>query len=403
MRLPLALLIVLTLASPRFAPPALAQFGPAGPPAVGVVVAARRPVIESNSFVGRVQATDKVDIIARVSAFIAERSFVEGAEVAEGDLLYRLERGPFEADMLAKQATVAQNQALLRNATIKVGRAQNLLSSPAGNISSVDDSETTRASQAAQLLAAQAQLKQSQINLAYTEIRAPFAGRVARTTVTTGNVVGPSTGALTTVVSQDPMYVVFPVSVRAALDLRNRYADKGGFGAVVVRVTLPDGSKYAQVGRLDYVDPSVAANTDTLNLRARLPNPLRPGTKPGEPGNRDLVDGSFVTVSVEGVTPVQALAIPRSAVLSDQQGSFVYAVDGEKKIIVKRIQLGQSTPDTAVVLQGLAEGDSVVVEGVQRIRPGIVVNPAPAGAAPGVPLGVPLGVSPGAPPAAPRG
>jgi membrane fusion protein (multidrug efflux system) len=390
MRAPLALVAVLAVAvlaavSASLIAPAAAQPGPPGPPAVGVITAARRPVIETNSFVGRIQAIDKVDIVARVTAFIAERAFQEGTEVAEGDLLYRLERGPFEADVQAKQAAVAQNQALLRNATIKVGRAQTLLSSPAGSVSSVDDSEASRASQAAQMLAAQAQLKQSQINLAYTEIRAPVAGRVAKTTVTTGNVVGPSTGALTTVVSQDPMYVLFPVSLRTALDLRNRYADKGGFSAVVIRLLLPDGTKYPLTGKLDYIDPSVAPNTDTVNLRARIANPLRAGTKPNEPGNRELIDGSFVTVSVEGVAPVQALAIPRSAVLSDQQGSFVYTVDAEKKIAIKRIQLGQSTPETAAVLQGLAEGDSVVVEGLQRVRPGIVVNPGPAGVAPGVP------------------
>lgn len=374
-----------------FTAPAAAQFGPGGPPAVGVVTVQKRPVIETNEFVGRVQATDKVDIIARVTAFIEERAFTEGAEVEKGALLYRLERGPFEADMQAKQAAVQQNQALVRNANINLGRAESLLSTPAGQRSTVDDRQATAASQAAQLLAAQAQLRLSQINLDYTEIRAPVAGKIARSMVAAGNVVGPNSGALTTVVSQDPMYVIFPVSLRTALDLRNRYADKGGFAAVVIRVKLPDGTRYAQTGKLDYIDPSVAANTDTVNLRARMPNPLRPGTKPGEPGNRELVDGSFVTVTVEGVQPVQALAIPRSAVLSDQQGNFVYIVDGEKKVQLRRIQLGQSTPDTAVILSGIAEGDSVIVEGLQRVRPGAVVNPGPAGAAPGVPPAAPRG------------
>jgi len=371
--------------------PAAAQFGPGGPPAVGVVTVQKRPVIETNAFVGRVQATDKVDIIPRVTAFIEERAFTEGAEVEKGALLYRLERGPFEADMQAKQATVQQATALLRNATIVLGRANALLNGPAGQRSNVDDAEAQRASQAALLLAAQAQLRQSQINLDYTEIKAPVSGKIARSTVAAGNVVSPTSGALTTVVSQDPMNVIFPVSLRTALDLRNRYADKGGFSAVVVRVTLPDGTRYAQTGKLDYIDPSVAANTDTVNLRARVPNPLRPGTKPGEPGNRELVDGSFVSVSVEGVQPVQALAIPRASVLSDQQGNFDYIVDGEKKVQLRRIQLGQSTPDTAVILSGVAEGDSVIVDGLQRVRPGAVVNPGPAGATPGVPPTAPRG------------
>jgi membrane fusion protein (multidrug efflux system) len=349
---------------------------------VGVVTAAKRPVVETSNFVGRVQAVDKVDIVARVTAFIAERSFAEGAEVEKGALLYRLERAPFEADLAAKQAAVQQNIALLRNATITLGRAQSLLNTPAGQRSTVDDRQASEASQAAQLMAAQAQLKASQINLDYTEIRAPIAGKIARSAVSVGNVVGPGSGPLTTVVSQDPMYVVFPIALRAALDLRNRYADKGGFSAVVIRISLPDGHQYALPGKLDYVDPSVQLNTDTVNLRAVFPNPLRAGAKPGEPGNRELVDGSFVTVALEGVQPVEALSIPRAAVLSDQQGSFVYIVDGDKKAQIRRIQLGQSTPSTAVILQGLSEGDTVISEGLQRVRPGSPVNPAPAAAGP---------------------
>ncbi len=362
--------------------PAWAQGGPPGPPAVGVIVAKKGPVFETSRFVGRVQATDKVDIVARVTAFIAERLFAEGAEVTKGELLYRLERGPFEADLAAKQAAVQQNAALLRNATITLGRSRTLLNTPAGQRSTVDDNEASQASAAAQLLAAQAQLKASQINLDYTEIRAPVTGKIARSTVSVGNVVGPTSGALTTVVSQDPMYVLFPISVREALDLRNRYADKGGFAAVVVHVTLPDGTDYAPTGRLDYVDPSVSASTDTVNLRAILPNPLRPGAKAGEPGNRDLIDGSFVTVTLEGAQPIQALSLPRAAVLSDQQGDFVYIVDSEKKAQIRRIRMGQNTPSTAVVVSGLNEGDTVIVDGLQRVRPGAPVNPGAPAAAP---------------------
>lgn len=364
------------------AAPVAAQFGPGGPPAVGVVTVTKRPVLETSAFVGRIQAVDKVDIIARVTAFIAERAFTEGAEVEKGALLYRLERGPFEADLLAKQAAVQQNMALLRNASITLGRAQSLLNTPAGQRSTVDDREAAQASQAALLLGAQAQLKQSQINLDYTEIRAPFAGKLAKSTVTTGNVVGPTSGALTTIVSQDPMYVIFPVSLRAALDLRNRYADKGGFAALKVLLKLPDGQEYKLAGKLDYVDPSVAIATDTVNLRAVVPNPLRTGAKLGDAGNRDLIDGSFVSVTLEGVEPVQALAIPRAAVLSDQQGTYVYIVDADKKAQIRRVRLGQSTLETAVVLGGLSEGESVISEGIQRVRPGTAVNPGPAGPQP---------------------
>jgi membrane fusion protein (multidrug efflux system) len=360
-----------------FAAPAHAQFGPGGPPVVGVVKVQKQSVTEASDFVGRVQATDRVDIVARVTAFIEQQLFTEGAEVHQGDLLYRLERPPFEADLQAKQATVAQEQALLRNAVITLNRAQTLLNTPAGQRSTVDDALAQQASLAAQVQLAQAQLKSSQINLDYTEIHAPISGKIGRTALTVGNVVSPGTGALVTIVSQDPMYVLFPVSVRAALDLRDHYADKGGFGGIRVKLRLPQGGIYGQSGQLDYVDPSVATNTDTLMLRARFPNPLGTADKSGF---RELVDGEFVSVIVEGVKPILALGIPRASVLTDQQGNYVYVVGADNKVEQRRISLGQSTPRIAVILDGLKEGETVVTDGVQRVRPGIAVNPMPAAA-----------------------
>ena len=375
----LALLLCLLAA------PALAQPGPGGPPAVGVAQATRRPVIETSEFVGRIQAVNRVDLVARVTAFLMERRFTEGAEVHAGDVLYKLERTPFEAQVAGQAAQVAQAEAVLQGSQLSLGRAEALLNTPAGQRSRVDDALAQQRSQAAQLAGAQAQLRLAQNNLDYTEIKAPIDGKISRTSVTEGNVVGPSSGILAAIVSQDPMYVLFPVSVRAALDLRDRYADKGGYSAVTIKLRLPNGQAYDQEGRLDYIDPTVTANTDTLTFRARIPNPLRPGFKAGEAGGRNLSDGEFVTVTLQGVEPVQALAIPRAAVLSDQQGSYVWVVGDGNKAEQRRIQLGQSTPDTAVVSSGLKEGESVVVDGVQRVRPGVVVNPAPAGTGPQMP------------------
>jgi membrane fusion protein (multidrug efflux system) len=229
----------------------------------------------------------------------------------------------------------------------------------------------------------QAQLRASMINLGYTEIRAPIAGKIGRTSLAVGNVVTPGSGPLATIVSQDPMYVTFPISVRAALELRDRYASAGGFAAVQVKLQLADGTMYDQIGKLDYADPSVAEGTDTLTLRASIANPLLPGARPDTPGNRPLLDGEFVTVLLEGVTPVSALAIPRAAVLSDQRGSYVYVVAAGNKVEQRRIELGQSTPALAMVTDGLKAGEQVVADGIQRVRPGIVVNPAPAAGEPG--------------------
>ena len=365
--------------------PALAQPGPAAPPAVGVAQAQKRPIIETSEFVGRIQAVSRVDLVARVTAFIQERRFTEGSEVHTGDVLYRLERAPFEAQVAQQAAAVATANAVLAGGNLVLGRAEALLNGPAGQRSLVDDARATQKSQAAQLVGAQAQLRLAQVNLDYTEIKSPIDGKISRTAVTEGNVVGPSSGTLATIVSQDPMYVLFPISVRAALDVRDRYAEKGGFNAVTVKLKLPNGKIYDQAGTLDYVDPSVAANTDTLTLRARIPNPVRPGSTAGGPGDRELSDGEFVTVSLEGVEPVSQLAIPRAAVLSDQQGSYVWVVGDGNKAEQRRIQLGQSTPGTAVISAGLKEGETVVVDGIQRVRPGAVVDPAPVSAGPAVP------------------
>lgn len=360
-----------------YAATAAAQM-PAGPPAVGVTRAARQQLTQTDEFIGRIQAVGQVALVARVSAFLEKRLFVEGAEVKKGDLLYQLERPPFAAQVDATKASVAQLEAQHKNAQLTLDRAQYLLKTVAGQQSTVDADLAAERALAAQIDGAKAQQQQAEINLGYTEIRAPIDGKISSTAVTEGNVVSPTSGTLATLVSQDPMYVVFPISTRAALDLRRRYAAKGGFSAVVIKLRLPNGRIYAQDGKLEYVSPTIAQNTDTIVLRGIIPNPVLPGMKAGMPGSRELIDGEFVTVLLEGVQPIAVLAIPRAAVLADQQGEFVYVVDAQNKAQQRRIQLGQSTPSTAVVTSGLKEGELVVVEGLQRVRPGAAVLPAPA-------------------------
>src|SRR6202050_4342162 len=219
---------------------ARAQLAPAGPPAVGGVEATKRPVTETSECVGRIEAPNRVSVVARVTAFLEKRLFNEGAEVKTGELLYQLERGPFEADLATKQATVEQLQATLVNAKLTTDRARTLLGGPAGQQSTYDAAIANQRSFEAQVQAAQAQVQISQINLDYTEIHSPIDGKIGRTAVTEGNVVNPSSGTLTTIVSQDPMYVVFPVSLRAGLELRDRYGPQGGLEAVLIRLRLPN-------------------------------------------------------------------------------------------------------------------------------------------------------------------
>jgi membrane fusion protein (multidrug efflux system) len=362
--------LVLAAVSFAWLAPAWAQQAPP-PPAVGVAKVERRPITETSEFLGRIQAINRVDLSARVTAFLDKRLFTEGSEVRQGDLLYRLEQGPFEADMQAKRAAIQQVEAQLRNANLTLDRARELLRTTAGTQAAVDAAEANQQALSAQLLAAQAQLRQSEINFAYTEIHAPIDGKIGRTTTTEGNVVGPSSGVLSTIVSQDPMFVVFSVPSRTALDLRQKIVGGGGFDAVKIRVKLPDGRLYGQTGKLDFMNNSVTGGTDTLLLRP----------------NWELIDAEFVNVLLEGAQPIEMLAIPRAAVLTDQSGDYVFVVDAQGKAQRQGVKLGQTTPTSAAVSSGLQEGQLVIVEGVQRVQPGRAVSAGPAASAVGAPTG----------------
>jgi len=365
--------------------PAWAQQMP--PPAVGVVKVERRPITETSEFLGRIQAINRVDLSARVTAFLEKRLFTEGSEVKQGDLLYRLEQGPFEADVQAKQAAIKQVEAQLRNADVTLSRAKELLRTTAGTQAAVDAAEASQQALAAQSLAAQAQLRQSEINLDYTEIHAPIDGKIGRTATTEGNVVSPSSGVLSTIVSQDPMYVVFSIPSRTALELRQKIDSGGGFDVVKIRVKLPDGRLYGPIGKLDFVNNSVTSGTDTLLLRAVIANPSIPGPSVTMSPNRELIDAEFVNVLLEGAQPIEMLAVPRAAVLTDQSGDYVYVVDAQGKAQRQGVKLGQTTPTSAAVLSGLQEGQLVIVEGLQRVQPGRAVSPGPAASAVGAPTG----------------
>lgn len=361
--------------------PALAQQPGGGPPAVGVVAATRQPVTQSSEYIGRIQATNRVNLVARVAAFLDEVLFTEGTEVKKGQLLYRLEQGPFRADVQAKEASVAQFKAQLQNADIVLGRGQALLKTPAGQQAQVDLATANQLALKAQVLAAEAQLDQARINLAYTEIRAPIDGKIGRTAITAGNYVNPGSGTLVSIVSQDPMYVIFAVPTRTVIELQQRSGGK--VDGLVIRIRLPDGSLYDQTGKLDFIDNSVTGNTDTMVLRGVVPNP-----------KRRLVDGQLVMAVLLDAEPTQAIAVPRAAVLADQEGDYVFVVTKDNKAEKRRVKLGQSTPALASIVTGLVDGETVVVDGIQRVRPGQVVSPGPAAPQVQPPAGASVGAAP---------
>lgn len=351
--------------------------GATATPPVAYISVAPQPVYAERSYVARIQSPQIVALNARVTGYLQAQDFKDGDTVTEGQLLYVIEQPPYQAAVAQAQAAVEQAQAQSHNANLTLGRAQALLNTPAGLPSSVDASRAAATSGAAQIASAQAQLQTAQINLGYTEIRSPIAGRISATNVDVGNVVGPSTGPLATVVSEDPVYVVFSVPVPDALKLRDEAAS-GGFGAVVVLVTLPDGSTYGHTASIDFVNNQITPSTDTLTLRATIANPPIAGMNSADTGQRELQDGEFVNVVLRDRQPQQQITVPQQAVIADQLGSYVLVI-GPNNIAQRRdVTTGQTTPQSVAILTGLNPGDHVVVEGVQRVHPGAKVSAQPA-------------------------
>jgi membrane fusion protein, multidrug efflux system len=343
------------------------------PPAVTVAPVAAADVRPQSEFVGRVKAVDKVDLRARVNGFLEKRLFEEGQEVKAGDLLYLIEQPPYQATVEERQAELASAEAKKAYTAAQLKRGEELVKN--GNIpkSEVDIRRADDLSAAAQIQGAQAALEQAQINYGYTEIHAPIDGKIGQTTYTIGNLVGPDSGVLATIVSQDPIYVTFPVSaaiiVQAQKEAGGTLPDPSKF---VVRIKLPDGSVYQHPGKIDFLDNQVAQGTDTLTARAVFPNP-----------ERLLVDGQFVTVTVETGEPVTALVVPQGAVQVDQAGSYVLVVGGDQKVEQRRVTLGANQGADVVVQNGLKQGERIIVAGIQKVRPGMQVaaneaQPAPA-------------------------
>jgi membrane fusion protein (multidrug efflux system) len=343
---------------------------PAGAPtpAVTVVAVESRDITPSFTFTGRIEAIDKVDLRARVQGFLEKRLFEEGAEVHAGDLMYVIEKAPYEAEVQTVQATIERAQATLDLALIEQRRQEQLVKRQAA-AQAVLDQATAKASEArADLRRQQAALAQAELDLGYTDIQAPISGRVGRSAFSVGNFLGPDSGTLATVVSQDPMYVTFPVTVRQLLAIRSE-SEKSRRDPrdVAVKVRLSDGSLYPEVGRINFVDVQVSPGTDTLSIRATMANP-----------DRLLVDGALVSVVVETAEPQTALVIPQAAVQIDQAGRFVLKLDADNKVEVQRITIKGEEGAFYVVAEGLKEGDRVITEGLQKVRPGMVVSPSEA-------------------------
>ena len=344
------------------APASLAQ-EQAAAPVVSVQAVEKREVPNVSEFIGRIQAVERVDIQVRVTGTLLKPQFKEGDRVEPGQLLYEIDPAPFQADTNAKEAQLASAKASAVNAELNNARAQELARTQAGSRATADTREAELAQANAGVQIAQANLEMSRITLGYTRITAPISGRIGRTAITEGNIVSPASGPLTTIVKDDQVWAVFAPSQREVL----AYNKAAYTQPPVVHLKLADGSIYPGTGTIDYIDNTADSNTDSQVLRATLDNP-----------DRLLVDGQTIRVQVEQPADAPVLVIPQVALAADQSGTFVLIVDGDNKVATKYITTGPQRDGFAVVTQGLNEGDRVIVQGAQRVRNGMVVNPQQA-------------------------
>jgi membrane fusion protein (multidrug efflux system) len=384
-RAAMALLLAAALAAGCDDKPAAPAAGAAAPPTVLVARVERQAVTQGAEFIGRIQALERVDIRARVTGFLRERTFREGQPVNAGELIFLIEQEPFKAELDIRQAQVEGAEAALNNANFQVARGRELVRSNSIPQATLDQRVADQLIAAAQVASAKAALEQARIQYEYTQIVTPIAGRIGLATLTPGNVVGPDSGVLTTVVREDEVKVMFPVSQRQILTLR-RAEQAQGAQALRVRVRLPDGTMLEQFGAISFINVTTDPSTDSTLVQATVPNP-----------NRFLNDGQVVGVVVELEQPRQALVMPDSAVLLDQAGAFVMVVGPGNRVEQKRVKVSPGRGGQAVVEEGLDQGAIVIVEGAQRARPGepVVPRPMPAGPAQG-----PLGTGSPAPAAA---
>jgi membrane fusion protein (multidrug efflux system) len=347
-----------------FCLPADAQQGAPSAVPVGTVSAERKPIAQSLDFVGRVEAVNRVEIKARVTGYLEAVLFKEGDLIKEGDPLYRIEKGLFQAAVEQAQGALERSKASKVLTVVQLQRAETLLKTNAGTAVARDQAQAADQQADGQIMTDEANLSTAKINLGYTDIVAPISGKIGRTNVTKGNVIGPDSGSLTMIVSQDPMYVTFPVSQREFLRAQEagRQVD---IKNIKVQLRFADGSIYKQEGQINFVDVTVDRTTDTVLVRATFANP-----------SGGLIDGQLVRVALESGKPEEKVVIPQAALIADQEGIYVFVVE-DGKAAIKRVKTGGENGTGVVIDQGLSGGEQVIVEGLQGVRAGVPVRASP--------------------------
>lgn len=345
------------------------------PPEVGVIAAHAQSVPLTRDLVGRLASTRVGEVRARVDGVLLKRVYTEGTDVTQGQVLFLIDPAELEAALHAQEAALAKAQADAANAALISKRYRGLAKK---NLISSQDLDTAMANERttqAVVKQSQANVEKARLDLGYATVTAPIAGRAGRAMVTEGALVGQGEATLLTTVEQiDPIFVNFSQSVSDLLQLQQVAGSKLDVssgkianGESKVEITLADGTPYPHPGTLDFSDLAVNPNTGTVSLRAVVPNP-----------ERSLLPGMFVNLHLTLGHLDHAYLLPQSAVLRDHAGAYVYVVDGSGKVEVQRVETHGMTRTDWIVTGKLADGAQVIVDGVQKVRPGAMAKIVPA-------------------------
>lgn len=345
--------------------------GPPPPPEVGIVTIAPTRLALKTELPGRIEASRVAEVRARVPGIVLKRLFEEGSTVKAGQVLFKIDPAPLQATFSSSQATVAKAEANLAQATQKMQRYKPLVATNAISKQEFDDTLTMQKQAVAELATAKASRQSASLNLGYATVRAPIAGRIGRAQVTEGALVGQGVATpLATIQQVDPIFVNLTQSSNDVLRMRRDLADgklqSAGENAAKVALVMEDGSVLPQSGKLLFTDLSVDESSGAVTLRAQFPNP-----------SRLLLPGMYVRARIEQAVNDAALTVPLQAVQRTADGASVMAVGADNKVAARTITTGTIQGNVVIVTSGLANGDRVIVEGLQKVKPGGVVKPVP--------------------------